>query len=125
MSRLSRTLRLQLINSPVGDEVGERVYPVRLPQGATIPAVVYQRISTDPVRSHSGNSGLATVRFQLSCWAETYDEASTIAEKIRTALHGKRDLGPASAVVNDLEGFEEDLGLWYRYVDVQLRGDDG
>lgn len=49
-----------------------RFYPIRKAQGATNPAMAYQRISTpERVMSHQGRSHLTTARFQITTWALT------------------------------------------------------
>ena len=63
-----------------------RIYPKVLPHDCTLPAVTYQRITTERVRSHTGPSGLAFARFQVNSWAATYAAAEALAIEIRTAL---------------------------------------
>ena len=64
-----------------------RVYP-RLPEQVTFPAIRYQRIST--VRNHSldANVGVTEATLQVDCMAKTYSKAKTIADEVRTILHG-------------------------------------
>ncbi len=68
--------------------VDTRVYPMLLPQGATLPALTYQRISTVQTYSHQGDSGLATVRMQVDCWGATYASAKAVAAQVKAALSG-------------------------------------
>lgn len=67
--------------------VGDRVYPLALPGGVTLPAVTYQRISGPRERSHDGRR-LAHPRYQVTVWAETYLAARAVAEQVRLALDG-------------------------------------
>lgn len=73
---------------------GARVYPMRLPIDPTFPAITYQRITGDRVRSHSGPSGLASPLFQINCWggptsvASAYLAAKRLARAVRIALDG-------------------------------------
>lgn len=79
--------------------VGARVYPLKLPQKPTLPAITYQRISGPHVHSHSGISGLARPRYQFTCWAEKYADAKATAEILRLALDGyKGTMGGAGGV---------------------------
>jgi hypothetical protein len=79
--------------------VGSRIYPLKLPQKPTLPAMTYQRISGMHVHSHSGISGLARPRYQFTCWAERYDDAKATAETLRLALDGyKGTMGGVSGV---------------------------
>ena len=72
--------------------VGNRIYPMILPQNTALPAVSYQRISAIRERSHEGPSGLAHPRFQFSCWGDTYKQVKDVAEQIRFALDGYKGI---------------------------------
>ena len=63
--------------SAVSSLVGSRIYPLVRPQGDALPAIVYQRISTVPVNSLDGDSGLDEVRIQIACVAPTYAQAKS------------------------------------------------
>lgn len=68
--------------------VSTRIYPLRMPQGGSLPSVVYQRVSTDPVVSLDGDSNLDNVRVQFTCWATSYSGALDLAGKVRDAING-------------------------------------
>lgn len=112
-------LRALILAAPaVAALVGDRGYPVILPQGATFPAFTYQRISGGTrVASHAGDSGLTLARIQVDCWASTYLAAKAACDAIRRALQeANRNLargvvlGTGSAV--------------FRKIDVTLDRDD-
>jgi hypothetical protein len=72
--------------------IGDRVYPMHIPQEATLPCLTYQRISTPRHLTHqsSGATGdLASPRFQFDAWATTDDSAKAIVDQVRAALNGK------------------------------------
>ena len=72
--------------------IGARTYPMRIPQGATLPCLTYQRISTPRILTHqsSGATGdLAHPRFQFDAWATTQKAAKAIIDQVRAALNGK------------------------------------
>jgi hypothetical protein len=75
--------------------VSNRVFAFKIPQGATLPCVTFQRISTPRVPSHDsvgiGNE-LAHPRFQFDAWADSYAGAKAINDQLRAALHGKTGL---------------------------------
>ena len=75
-----------LADAAVQAIAGARIYPMERPQGDQAPAVVYQRISTAPVKNIEGDSGLDSVRLQVSCWAERYADAKALAAAVRAAL---------------------------------------
>jgi len=82
-----------IADATIGALVGDRIYPLFIPQGATLPCITYQRISTPRIVTHdsSGATGdLTHPRFQFDAWATTQKEAKQIADGLRTVLHGKR-----------------------------------
>lgn len=64
--------------------VGDRIHPGRLPQGSTLPALVYTRISSTAAATHRGRTRPERVRFQLDAWACTYDDAHMLAEACKS-----------------------------------------
>jgi len=109
-------IRYILINdTDVAALISARVYPMLMPQGYTLPAIVYQRISVDrPHTLDQGPVGRAIGRFQVDCYAETYAAVNELANKVRLALDGfKGDMGSQSVSVggihlmSDRDLFEE------------------
>ena len=101
--------------------IGGRVYANKLPQGVTLPALTYQRISSPRRHTHDSNgaTGTAHPRFQLDCWSTTYEGAKDIADALRSALNGYRGTMGAvdpvtvqSALIDD-ESFDDyaDAGI--------------
>jgi hypothetical protein len=66
--------------------VGSRVYPTVAKRDATLPLIVYQRITTDRYDSLATVADLAAGRFQVACWADSYAGASALADAVRAAL---------------------------------------
>ena len=62
------------------------VYPLSLPTGATLPAMVYQFISEIPI-GHQGGEDMVPPRLQVACWAKTYAAAVTLGDSVRAALN--------------------------------------
>ena len=57
-------------DSGVSALVGNRIHPLVLPRKPTYPALVYQRVSGERVRSLSGPSGRVRPRVQIDAYAE-------------------------------------------------------
>lgn len=96
--------------------VSSRIYPLKLPQGWTLPAVTYQRVSGYREHCLSGASGRARPRFQIDCWASDYDDVKDLADKVRLCLDGfKGDINTES----DVGGItlEADRDLWEENID--------
>ena len=73
-------------NSPQTTAAG-RVYPY-LPQVVTFPAIRYTRITTTRHQSIDAEVGVTNAVVQVDCMASTYDAAKTLADEVRTILHG-------------------------------------
>jgi len=98
MTTIAAGLRTYLIaGATVATLVGTRVYPSKLPQKPTLPAISYQRISGDRVHSTDGASGLARIQFQIDVWGSTYGSVDALFEAVRKRLDGYR--GAVGAIV--------------------------
>lgn len=70
---------------------GSRIYPNMLPQGATLPAIRYMKISDPPEITMSGPSSVRHPRFQLDCFADgddAYLDATSLAEQLINIIDG-------------------------------------
>ena len=70
----------------VTDIVGTRIFPEIAEQEAVTPFIVYQLQSVDPEDTHDGPSKLDEVRFEFLCYADSYNAAADLGEKVRGAL---------------------------------------
>lgn len=80
-------------DATVNGLVGGRISPAGAPQGTAYPYLIYQRISTERVRSTEGPSQLAAARIQVTVYdgrdgAEVALSVAAIAEAVRQALDG-------------------------------------
>lgn len=96
-------------DSGVSALVGNRIHPLVLPRKPTYPALVYQRISGERVRSLSGPSGRARPRIQIDAYAQTYAAAKAVAKAVEDALDGYA--GPAGTDRIDAASLEGDRDL--------------
>lgn len=111
-------LYTHLINdSGVSGIVGDRVYPLRLPQGFTLPAISYQRISGDRAKDLQGSTGHTSPRIQIDCWTKKYSDLKNLAEKVRLSLDRfTGNLGGGQYVQHvslegETENFEDDTEI--------------
>lgn len=82
-------LRAVLIaDADVAALVTARVWPMKLPQTATLPAVVYQRVSTIGGVGLAAPVGPTRSRVQFSAWAATFGQARQLGEAVVHALNG-------------------------------------
>ena len=85
-----------------GDEVatlvGTRMYPRKLPQTPTLPALVFQRVDTRRLHGLDGADGLPRVRLQITAWATLPLGAATVAQAVRSRLDGETGAMSASTI---------------------------
>jgi hypothetical protein len=91
--------------------VGDRIYPLVLPQNTALPAVVYQRISGQRIQNLTRDTGgPQRIRVQLTAWAEDVDTANSVAEQVRQAMEAATGWRALHAL--DVEQYEPDTGLY-------------
>lgn len=87
---VSAAIFKKLTETPgVTDLVAQAVYPVRIPQGADAPYVIFQNIGSDPGVTHNEPAGATEHLFQFACFASTYEEAVALRDAVVAALDGQ------------------------------------
>lgn len=71
-------------------QVVDRVYPLRAPQGAARPYIVYGRSEGGHEHHLMGASGLAIGGVEVTAYCDDYDQAAALGESMRDALDGFR-----------------------------------
>lgn len=66
--------------------VGTRIYPVRINQGVTYPAIRYQVISAPREHVMTQDTGEVHARVQIDSYATTPEGAHAVAAQVRAAL---------------------------------------
>lgn len=115
-------------NSGVSALVGTRIYPKKLPQNSTFPALIYQQVGGGSIYSHSGASALATPVWQVSCFASTFTGAKNLARKVREALQGfSGTLGGAGGVStggifkrNEIDLYDDETQIYQTVLDFNM-----
>lgn len=112
--------------------VGTKIYPGRIPQNTTMPAVSYELVSgvdIAPINALAGGVLLRS-RVQVNALARTYAEVKTIQEAIRGALLFKSGLIAGVRVIGitrELIGpdtRDDEIGLYLQGVDYLLTHDE-
>ena len=80
-----------------------RVYPLKLPQGALFPAVVYRRTQSAPHQTLAGYTG-ETVTVTVNSYAMTYEEVKALALAARRVMAS----APLGAVLSTERDVSED-----------------
>lgn len=68
----------------LGDQY--RIYPMVIPQGVDLPAVLYQTISKSPVDTTDGPALLDEDVIQVTCYSFNYQQANQVMAIIRAKL---------------------------------------
>lgn len=66
--------------------VGSKIYPLTVPQDIELPYVSYFIVSDIPEHCMGQDGDIRTIRLQISCWANTYDEVKAIEVQVKAAL---------------------------------------
>lgn len=94
--------------------IGQRCYPLTLPQETPLPAVSYQ---SEGWGDSQGSGALEQNRVRVAGWATSYAGAIGLAAALVTALDGYQDKAGsppliAMALENRQEVFEPETGLY-------------
>lgn len=71
--------------------VGDRLFPIRIPEGAGLPAVTYARVSAQRTPDYDPfdvTHAFVRARMQFNCWSRLAEEAMEIGEAVLLALSG-------------------------------------
>lgn len=66
--------------------ISNRLYPLAIPQEATLPAAAYAVVQSDAQEYLGQPAGTWVTRIEVSCWARTYAAARAVARAIRAAV---------------------------------------
>jgi hypothetical protein len=100
----------------ISNIVSTRIYPEKLPQKPTLPALTYSQISAVRVRDLSGPAYKSRTRVSFSCWATTHLAAHQLAQALRQTLDDFYGTSWADILVgsirldNEFDLFEEEAG---------------
>jgi len=78
--------------------VQKRVYPVAIPQGEKLPAVVFAQIDIKPTHAGGADGTLEGAHLQVTPWAESYAGAHALAIQIRAALKDYKGTADETAI---------------------------
>lgn len=130
---LEKALFDYLTSDPnVENLVSDRVYPIRVPEGAQLPAVTYARVSANRIYTHDAfedTNAFVRTRIQINCWSTKADEALEIGEAVMLALSGYEGdmsgtLIGASFVALEMDQYEGESKLFRKTLDFQIMYED-
>jgi hypothetical protein len=77
-----------LADGTVAAIISNKVHPGAIPQNGTLPAIVYNRISSLRDVDMGGPSSFVRVRMRVDCWHTSYAGVKALADAVRAALNG-------------------------------------
>lgn len=90
--------------------IAGRIFPMLRPQGESLPALVYERSSTNPVNHLQGSSGLDGVALRITSWAPSYKAAQQLAAAVRAAMAAAT--GFKSVYQNQQDSYDNTVGQY-------------
>jgi len=122
MSLESKLVAYLLNHAGLTALIGNRLYPLMMPEGTALPAVVYQRVSGMREYQFGAYSGMERPRISFSCWGENYGQAKQVASELKTAMQAKTDSDPTitAFVVTETDDFDTDTGYYRVIVDFMV-----
>ena len=75
---------------PVASVVGNRVYPIFLPEKAKFPAIAFRRTSTQRDPHQRGGGGSIKASLSVSCISQDYDQAEELGEAVGVCFNAYR-----------------------------------
>lgn len=120
--QIESILRSILVADPdVAEIIGARAYQMHLPREPTFPAVVYQMIS----RTQDAKTGIVQARMQYTCMAESWREATDLADAVRCCLHGYRGVRDGARIedvryAGQHDDYDEQIGIYWIPVDLSV-----
>lgn len=82
----------QAARAAIVTSVGTRIYPVKLPQNVTYPAISILRVSAVRANVLHGPASVARPRYQIDCWVRetsgtnAFTDAQNLGSAVRTRL---------------------------------------
>lgn len=110
--------------------VETRIFPNVAPQTTEFPFIIYDVTGVQPNDTKDGPSTLDTNDVMISCYSETYSEASDLAKKIRIAMDRITEAEYATIKIqssqfqsyNDIfDDTSGDAGIYRKALDFEIR----
>lgn len=119
---------LTAVTDIIGTGSSARIYYQKLPNDPTLPAIVYNRISSPRSRTHDGDSNLSKPRIQYSIWAETDTGVMALADAFENEFKSFSGTAGSSKVYativeNRLSLIDPDSKYYHIPIDLMIQYD--
>lgn len=104
--------------------VSDRISPLLLKDGSSLPAITYQEIVSEPQSDLDSDDGnLIRYRMQINVWADSYMGVKALAELVRTRMQTAASSFSAVPELSGQDSYEpttkrfghfRDFSIWYR-----------
>lgn len=91
--------------------VALRIYPDVMPDSPTYPAITYQKMGGKSARGSTSDPTLMSAVFQVSAWAKSRIECTSIIVQVRKTMDRKRKITVADVAIDDCF-YEDDIDLF-------------
>ena len=117
-------------DSDVAAIVSTRIFPNVARESTAFPFLIYTTNGVDPNDTKDGASTLDTNDVMISCYSETYSQASDLAQKIRVAMDrinegtygGEQIQSSQFQSYNDIfDDTSGDAGIYRKALDFEIR----
>tara|TARA_Y100000401_G_C8321663_1_gene225650 strand:+ start:1116 stop:1526 length:411 start_codon:yes stop_codon:yes gene_type:complete len=117
-------------DSDVSTLVSTRIFPNVAPQTTVFPFIIYDITGVSPNDTKDGASTLDTNDVMISCYSETYSQASDLAQKIRIAMDriNQGDYGGETIQSSQFQSYNDifddtsgDSGIYRKALDFEIR----
>lgn len=102
--------------------VSTRIYPNTIEQNATLPAIVYRRVSAERISAMGDDTGTVRTRYQFDVYDDQYtDGLRPVVEQLRKAL--QRHTGTLIEhifVLNETEYYDDTTELYRCSIDFEI-----
>ena len=85
---VNAALRARMVATGVNSAVSGRIYQTFPGNAATLPYIVFSKVSDPGYQHQGGAAGIASPIFQVDVWASTNASRDTVSETVRNALDG-------------------------------------
>lgn len=104
--------------------VSTRISPNKRKQDGVLPAITYQRISSQRFSAMGSDSNVVKARFQFDVWAATYASASAVRDALIASLQRWRTTSGATVydcfIIGEYDLYEDDIDQHHIAIDVEI-----
>jgi hypothetical protein len=127
---LAETL-FSYLSTELAGVVSTRIFPGKLPEGVTFPAIAWHKISARRDRNYEpfeDFEAFVFTRIQFDCWGRTYYEAADVGDALLGALSGYGGVMAGTLLtahpINEFEDHDSLVKKYRRVLDFEVTYED-